>query len=477
MTARLTLALWLAVGCLGGDPLAPSGAPEVPGPERSLVQAPLPAPETSSVRIPLTIAASALRSQVTSKVPKVLLDVKDEQLDKGIVGDVYVERSGEPVVSTASGALTIDVPISMRVKPRPGIAKGSKLSVGTVHGAMTVKVRLRPRLNERWAIEPHAEVTHVWTTRPVLEIGPLAIDVSRKTDEKLGPRLAQVAADLDRDLANDLDLRSKIEAAWNRLALPQRIKDDPPTWLAFAPTALSASDPKMDADGVHVTIGAAGQLALVVGAEAPTVDRRPLPDRSSPVGGAGVRIAAPISLQWETLVPELRKQVEGQHMQTDLPTGGQAQATLTRLIDVYPSGTGLAIGVQVRVLAAGQTVDVTLWLTGTPELHGTELRITSFAYTAASDRAWLDTAHAALSGTVRDRIAERLVVPLDGRLTEVKDTVNAHLASSPPVDGVAVRGEVTQVALDGVHLTEQAMVVRASLEGTWTVTVTTLPPR
>lgn len=476
-TTLLLLTALLAACFNAPDPNAPSHAPELPGPPREVVAAPTSEPPTSKLVIPITLDAAALERQVQQQVPQVLLDVRDEPLEKGLVGDIRVVRAGAVQVSTASGALSVELPVRIEVKPRPAVARGAKLSIGKVTGALTVQVRFRPEITPAWQIDPRAALTHRWDERAEFQVGPVRIDVADQVDGKLRTRLADVATELDRDLSADLDLRTKVEAAWAQLGQPQQLRDDPPTWLLFRPTTLGVGDPRLDTDGVHLALGVEGTLALVVGAKPDAPPAGALPNRRAPTGTGGAHLAVPVALRWDALVPALRTQLEGQRQTAELPTGGAAELTVLRLIDVYPSGGGVAVGVQVRLHALTQQTDATVWLVGKPEVQGTDLRIGAFSYSAQSDSSWLDAAHAQVSDSLRELIAERLVVPLADRLAEVKDQVNQQLNGGAPPAGATLTAQVTDVSITGVQVTDEALVVLASADGTASVTLHTLPPR
>lgn len=463
-------AWWLVAAC-GGD------GPELTGfeqaPPRGAVEVAAPAPGPSTVAVPITLALSGLREAVSAKVPEVLLDVKDEALERGLVGDVRVVRTGAPEVDTADGSLAIALPLHLSVKPRPAFAKGAKVSVGTVEGDLTVTVRLRPTLSPDWRLEPHAEVTHRWRDRPTLTVGPVRLDVAAKTDPKLRARLADVAADLDVALADDLDVRGKVQAAWGQLGVVHPLRDEPPAWLRFEPSALFASQPRLDAAGVHLTVGATGTLAVVVAPTAPVVTPGPLPPRIAPPARSGARVAAQLEVDWAVLRDQLAKGAEGQVIQQALPTGGQATVTLRRVLDVFPTGDTVAVGVEVGGEVAGSAMTVFLWLTGRPALAGDALRIEDFTYVAQSDTRWVTLAQGALGERVRDALAERLVVPLGERRNQLIGEVNARLAEPPPgaPPGVRMVGKVTGADLTGVSVTDAALVVGTALTGELAVTV------
>lgn len=444
---------------------------ELAGPPRGAVEIAAPPADLSSVTIPVTLALSAIRTQVLAKVPQVVIDAKNEQLEKGLVGDVYAERRGDPIVRSGGGELTIEVPITMQVKPRPGFAKKSKVSIGVVNAEMNVVVTLRPKLSRSWRLKPNATVTYRWITTPKLTLGPVKVDVTKKTDEKLAIRLAEVAADLNTNLPDDLDIRGKLQQAWAELLVPQQVNADPPTWLTFHPTALYASQPWPAGDGLHLSAGASGALELVVSDAPPEPLVAPLPPRSTPPEASVARISAPITLPWDVVTAALQEGVAGMRFTETLPGGGEATVEVTRVLDVYPTGASIAVGIELQGEVAGVALAVRLWLSGRPALHDDALHIEDFEYVVQTDSPWFDLAHDQFADTLRAELAKSLVLPLREQRDEVLAQVNAKLAEPPPIDAVRTKGEVTRADLTHVTVGDDALIVTASLLGELAVTI------
>ncbi|MFT4623150.1 MAG: hypothetical protein ACI8PZ_001806 [Myxococcota bacterium] len=436
-------------------------SPEVSGPPRGAAPMQAAPTELSVIAVPITVSTQVLQAKVMQSVPEVLIDVEREPLERGLVADIRAIRSGDPTVRTGDG-IHVDVPISIRVIPRPGRLKA--LKIGEVTGELVITVTLHPEVSDRWDFVPNPSLSHRWVSEPELAVGPFRFGVRGKADPKLEERLAEVAAELAVELPAELDLRSTVEAAWRDLGTPRSVNDDPPTWLDFEPEALFLSDLRTSLTGVHLTAGATGTLGLEVG-EMPAAHDTPLPPPRPPPAQSGIRIAAPVRVPWSALADALRDQVVGAEVSREVTGLGPATVTVVDVLGVYPSGSNVAVGVAVEAEAAGTTLTVDLWLSGRPVIEVDALRIREFSYTARSDSAWFDPVHAAVADTLRDQIADRLVVPLGPRRQAMLAEVSAMLAAGPPTDAVAMRGEMTGADLVGVHVGDDALVVHAVISG------------
>lgn len=448
------------------------------------------APPPSTIAVPITLPIGVIRAQVLQKVPKVLVDSHDEAVAKNVTADVHVERTDEPEVSSSDGELRVEVPVRAHVTaklsapalppppgprgkappPLPGRAPPppGKAPSAQVDAALRIVVRLRPELTDDWHVVPHVELSHRWTSPPVVQVGPLQINVGDKADGPIREKLAEAQQQLNADLAAELDMSDELREAWAKLAGAQALPAQPgapPAWLRFEPRALYASPLRVDKAGLHLVAGAGGLLELVVAQEAPAVTPGPLPPRTPPPAQTGARIHTQLRLEWATLRTTLAQQLEGQSVTQPLPGGGEAKVTLDHLRDLYPSGPSVAVGLDVTAVAAGVPTSLTVWLMGTPAIADDALRITDFRYTADSDRALVDAAQAALSDTIRAAVAEKLVLPLAEPRAQALQQVNSQLANAPASGPARVSGNVSRADLVSVGVTEEALLVGAEIVG------------
>jgi hypothetical protein len=506
--ALLTLLL-TACGRGCADLAGPADGP----PRGAAALAPAPV-DRSVITAPITMPIAVIRAQVLAKVPKVIVDSEGEEVKPGILADIHVERTDEPTVSAADGALRIEVPVRARVSvrpklpnlppppkaapplpppppkgppglpprpPRPGAAAAeaspppppAKGPTAELDASLRILVELRPELGADWRLTPHVTLTHTWTRPPVVSLGPIEVNLGDKADAPIREKLAEAQAKLNEDLAKEIDVASQVRGLWDQLAgahpLPADKPGAPPAWLSFAPDALFASPIRVDRDGIHLVAGVAGQLQVVVADTAPVTPKPALPPRSEPPANTGAKIRSRLELAWPTLRSTLATAIEGQAVTQALPTGGEAKVELLRLIDVYPSGTAIAAGVELRVTAASTPTNLTIWLSGTPRVDGDTLRVADFQFAADSDRALVDAANAATADTVRAAIAERLVVPLAGPQADALAQLNHGLENGPADAPARIGGAMTRAALTGVDITDAALVVSAVIEGDLTV--------
>ena len=252
------------------------------------------------------------------------------------------------------------------------------------------------------------------------------------------------------------------------------LRDDPRTHLVFTPDALYADDIITSSEGVHLTVGASGDLTIVLG-KAPPAARAKLPPRQPVPGPPGVQLAADIEVGWPVLTNALRESVVGQKIREQVPGLGDATVTITEVIDCYPSKRSVAVGLRARAKAAGTTLDVELWLSGRPVLRADTLRIVDFEHVARSTSSWFDAIHAVVADEFEERVAQELVLPLGSRRDELLTKLRRDLDARPPREGLALEVDITSAELARIYPTDSALMVGAVVSGTLTVEVLQTP--
>ena len=73
-------------------------------------------------------------------------------------------------------------------------------------------------------------------------------------------------------------------------------------------------------------------------------------------------------------------------------------------------------------------------------------------------------------------LAEQLTIPLTDRLDQVRSTLEQHLRNAPVDEGLELSGSVHDVGLQAVHITPEALVVRATVDASVEVEVAAVGP-
>lgn len=443
--------LALALACSGmtddGLEVPPQGASESEAADS----------QPSVLNIPMTIAWSAMQESVDAGLPTPLYSETGRELAGRMEMDTKIKRDGDPRVSSRGDAMIIEVPTKVKVKVYRRKLNGDKGStLGTGSASLLVRVSTTPVIQDDWSMIGNTEITWRWTDSPSISIAGVDISLSDRLDDQIDAAMAEAATAVDAAMLEEAPLRTELEAIWTDLGTARQLKRNPPVWVRFAPEALFSTDPEMSGTGMKVTIGARGVLDASLSQRMNDAEVAPLADRQPPAADSGARLHVPLKLAWGSLKSTLAQQLEG----TVFEASG-ASATITELVDLYPSGDSVAVGLNLSIETPAGSTDVTAWATGRLEIDsaGESLSIADFSYDAATGNAVIDSAHEALKGQIISQIKDLLTVPISDEIRTVESTFTEILAGVELSEGVVMSGEVSQVRMNGIRLSDSHLIL------------------
>jgi hypothetical protein len=458
--------------------------PPVALPPRGAEGVALQPPELSVVSVPLALSLEALADGVEARVPPVVVDDQAVPTGDATLVDVLVRRTGEVAATGAEdGAVHLELPLSFEVRAysarkaskRAAKGQGAPRGVGAT-GAMVLVVEQRLAIDEQWMLRSETTLSHRWIDTPRVELGPIKVGVRKLVDRKLAEKWPEVAAQLDERMAEQDRMRSQLERAWKELATPRPLGEPPTAWLVIEPEALFASDPGVRDGAWRMTVGLVGRVGTTT--EPPAeVPPGPLPPRGRPPEGvSGLRVAMPVTLGWEALTELARAELVGPEWPVHT-AGLQAATVQLHDLELYPSGTAVAAVLEYAVDHPGGTTAGTLALTATPrwDADARRLELAHFDYVLRTDDAMVARPNVLAEEAVEAAIQERLSFPLGARLDEARLRVNDALAEGRADAGRTVAGRIDTLAVRGLALTDEALVIEAVASGELAVEIDELP--
>jgi len=222
-------------------------------------------------------------------------------------------------------------------------------------------------------------------------------------------------------------------------------------------------------DEVFVEAGVRGVFRVVVGEAPRVVAPTPLPQRSAPPTAPGITLEVPVRVTFEAANHELDARVEGQTIEVSFKKGvAPAQLTISE-IDVYPSGTQVAVALAFSADVPGQLFDVNgrMYLLGTPylDVDRSEIRLTELSYDARTNGALADIAEWMLHGEITRHLEQRLVFPFARRIEAYRDEINAVIGDYAVSPSVRLRGELVDLKVIALTITDASIVALAQLRG------------
>ena len=291
------------------------------------------------------------------------------------------------------------------------------------------------------------------------------------TDRVLAPlvdrNLADAARDLDAMTPRQTNFRVVAEQIWRALHEPSPLPSS--AWLVLEPIDASLGAMTGQGHQLRTTLTLRAKTTIVVGAK-PVISLRPLPRlQAAPAGGSGgVRVPFEVTMPFDAASRLLSQGIAGETIKLRdgtikieglaLVPGANGRVSILATID-YRAGLLQRYRGPVR-------------LHGVPRFEGNRLRFDSLEYELDRDRrnAFIRLAERFAHDTLRRRIEENAVWPLDAQLLAIRQNITANLARTL-TPGVTLHGAITSLEPKHIQATATSIVIRGVALGSANIQV------
>jgi Domain of unknown function (DUF4403) len=471
----------------------------------------VPAPRSSVVVAPVTIALSAIREAAERAAPRNFAGKSDNPVSQVLQNaDIGWTASRGPILASGAqdvlslstpltGKLNVTGSLTARASGAVGDAVGGILGANAAAkiGAVNIKqlnvsgeirgnvtITSRPRLAAAWHVEPNLAATvNLGDTSLALAGAKVNVPAQVKPyiDKTVGEQLNAVG----QRIRSDPTLERAARLQWAKACRSMPLQGAgatasmPALWLELKPIRAIAVQPRVDDRAVTLTVGIEAETRIT-----PTETRPdcPFPDKISivPPSSTGVSIGVPIDMPFT----ELNKILEAQLAGRTFPEDGSGAAEVT-VKHAYVAAAGERLLISLLVHAKeksffGFSADATVHIWGRPVLDQVQqtLRLADMELAVESEAAFrlLGAAARAVMPHLQRALTEKATVDLKPFATNAqKKIADAITDFQKNDDGVKVDASITSIGLSDIAFDSNTLRIIADAAGTITVTVTKLP--
>jgi hypothetical protein len=471
-----------------------------------------PASRTSSILAPVTIPLSAIRDAADRGAPRSFAGKADNPVSQILQNaDIGWTASRGPI--TASGAqdvLSLAAPLTGTLNVTGSLTAKATGAVGDALGGLlggnvakqigsvniknlnasaeikgNVTITARPKIAAAWRIEPNLAAQ--------VNLGDTSLSVA-------GARVnvpAQVKPLIDKTVADQLNAvqtRFRNDPAFEQSARTQWAKacrsiplqgtgtgsSTPPLWLELRPTGAIASQPRIDATTLTLTMGIEAETRIT---PAQTQPECPFAGRIVivPPTPGGIHIGVPIDVPFT----DINKIVEAQFAGRTFPEDGSGSVdVVVKRASVAASGDRLLISLLVNArekksfFGFGGEANIHIW--GKPVLDqaAQTMRLANIELAVESEAAFglLGAAARAATPHLQKALAEKATIDLKPFAINAQKKIAAAISDfQKNEDGVRVSAEITSLRLADIAFDSKTLRVIALAEGAANVYLTALP--
>jgi hypothetical protein len=492
------------------DWLAPRGTVRPP----ALVELPPlpPAPRSSVVMAPVSIALTAIRDAADRGAPRNFNGKADNPVSQILENaDIGWAASRGPISATGAqdvlslatpltGTLNVTGSLSGKVTGAVGDALGGLLggnvakqignvNIKQINASAEIKgnvvITSRPKLAAAWRVEPNlAAQVNLGDTS--LSVAGAHVNVPAQVKPLIDKTVADQLASVQARMRNDPTLEQNARVQWAKACRSIPLQGTgatstmPALWLELKPTRAIAAQPRVDASAVTLTLGIEAETRIT---PAETKPNCPFPATISivPPTPGGVSIAVPVDLPFT----EINKIIEAQFAGKIFPEDGSGSVDVTvKRASVAPSGDRLLISLLVNAkekksfFGFGGEANVYIW--GRPVLDQAQqiLRLTDIELAVESEAAFglLGAAARAAVPHLQKALAEKATVDLKPFASNAQKKIAAAISDfQKNENGVRVATEITSLRLAGIAFDSKTLRVIVETEGAINVNVSALP--
>jgi hypothetical protein len=472
---------------------------------------PLP-PVTRSSRVlaPVAISLTAIRDAAERSTARTFSGKADNPVSQVLQNaDIgWTASRGPIVVAAVQDALSLTTPLtgtlhvtgSLSAKANDTIndAIGGLLGHGAAKqlGGINIKnlnvngeikgnvvVTSRPRLAAAWRVEPNLQA-QVNLGDTSLNAAGARISVPAQVKPIIDKQVAEQLAAAQARMKNDPAFEQNARAQWAKACRSIPLQGTsgsglPPLWLELKPTRAIASQPRIDASNMTLTMGIEAETRIT---SAETRPDCPFPATITigPASRGGVNIAVPIDLPFT----DINRMVEAQFAGKTFPEDGSGSVDVTvKKASVAASGERLLFSLLVYAkeksfFGYGAEAYVHIW--GVPVLDQARqtLRLDSVEVAVESEAAFglLGAAARAAMPHLQRVLAEKASVDLKPFTSNAQKRIAAAIADlQRSEDGVRVTAEITSLRLADLAFDSKTLRVIAESEGSINVFISALP--
>jgi hypothetical protein len=487
--------------------LTPTVAPEKP----ALAETPpLPkATRTSVVIAPTAIAISAISKAIEDAAPRSISGKPESPIAKVLSKSQVVytlERSpliftGRTDVLTIStdlnGALRItgqlpnnlnDV-IGALTDPdaqQNGAAKNGKpLDLrADLKGRMTITSR--PKITPRWRIEANL-VGRTELAEANLQVAGIRFNGAREIRFLVDRAMSDQMLALGARVREDALIENAARREWAKLCrsfpLDGTAPGLPQLFLESRPTRAFASQPRVDASAITVTLGIESETRIVPQKTKPDC---PFPEKLElvpPMDQGKIAISLPIDIPFA----EINKLIDAHLKGKTFPDDGSGPAQVTVLSTAAAAdGDRIVISMLVRARENkswfGLGGEATLHIAGKPVLdqERQSLRLDNLSLAVESEAAFglLGAAARAAVPALESALSRHAILDLRPALANARKSIDKAVADFRiQEDGIKADAQITGLRLTGVEFDANVVRITAEIDGVARVSVTKLPGR
>jgi Domain of unknown function (DUF4403) len=412
----------------------------------------------STINVPLNIYKAELEKSINSQLGDVLFE------DGNLAGDglmLRATRHEDIRISMDSQMINYAVPIDLWIK------KDLTIANVVAEGSLELTFQTAYQILPDWSLTTKTELTdYHWIEEPMINLGFANLPITSIANSFLKKSKAEIAAAIDEQVAGFLDLRSQMETVWRELHKPVLVSEDYAAWLSLNPQSIGMTPLASSESLVQSTVVIHSSPTITLGEKPAMTAVGAMPDFKYASGEGD-----------EFLV----------NIRTEIPFAGAERISRETMVgEVFDYGKKKVVVEDIEIYGQGNRLVVNtklsgdyngnVYFTGKPKYNNrkNQIELEKVDFDFNSKKALLKTASWLFKGAFKKRVQESLNYYLTYNLEDTQNYIRQELKDYPLAPGIRLSGDLYELNVSHVYITNRAIRVEIGLQGRLNVEVKSL---
>jgi len=322
--------------------------------------------------------------------------------------------------------------------------------------ALTYKTTLS--IDKNWKlVSKTASSGYEWIETPKLNMVGVTVPVTPVASLALSQCDRIISAQIDKTLAETIDLKKYVGQAWIEVQKPRKVSDENDLWIRISPKDVYVSPFTTTNNKLNLSVSLYAQIESFMGAQ---------PAANSPVALPPFKYVNHPAQQFNLNVGSdvtFNKISEMAKKQLLNKPFSEGEKTLT-ITDLSIFGREGKAVFEADVIGSFKG---RIYFTGNMVYNPEKLavEITEPTFDVKTSNALVKSASWMLHGMILKKINPYLTYPIKAILDKMKSDVNQMLSNYNIVDGVSIQGKLTDIAVIDLSLVPGAVRIQANVKG------------
>jgi len=410
----------------------------------------------SLINIPVRINMMELEQSLNRQLTGVLYEDKD--INDGDDMMVKAEKRSDIKLSVTGQQINYRTPLNLWIKYDLG------LTTVEATGAIALNFKTAFEIRNDWTVETRTDIEgYEWLEKPKMRVVGVNLPIGFIADMILKNSKGKLTKSIDKLTKDNLDLRTMIESAWKRFFDPVLVAPEYNTWLTLNPESIGMTPLTTINNQLVSTIVVESMPTVKIGDRPEVASSRPLPP-----------LRYVDKAQDDFVI----------HLKADVSFREAERIAQTSLVgQTFTQGKRAVKIEDVKLYGQGNNLVVTTKLSGSYE--GNVYLIGKPVYNAKTNKIDLDNLDFSLEtksflvksgawilkSTLRKKLQENLDFLLDYNLKGIQEQLQQQLTHFTLTPGAYLNGQLQQLNIENVYLTQDAIMVDLGLQGRVNVVV------